>query len=308
MSEPLGLTKQEQMSMDSRNTDNQQQVGLVEEQADPRAYALAEKLAQEQRENGQLATAVQMGTLTPVEDSNCVNGKHVAGIHHIGERTTAEAKRKKDQHHFQWLLDELDRQIEAIQERINQLTQDLADAQRRREAAQATYEQLSEEAELIQELSALHLGERWTAENRKRFEAVTGKSTEGITPADLNLMFEKRAYKIGAELGRAYEEFSQAQTDEDNIQAEIKSWTRQLTEAEQRREEVLGLSADQDGRAMKIWDTSRSIAAETQGHEFQTIEEEKELKQRETKALQTAEFEVNDDALAQLNQSLKLSF
>lgn len=42
--------------MDSRNTDNQQQVGLVVEQDDPRAYALAETLAQEQRENGQLCT------------------------------------------------------------------------------------------------------------------------------------------------------------------------------------------------------------------------------------------------------------
>jgi chromosome segregation ATPase len=294
--------------MDSRNTDNQQQVGLVKDQDDPRAYALAEKSAQEQRENGQLVTAVQMGTLTPIEDTSCVNGKNVAGIQHVITRATEDAKRKKDQHHFQWLLDELDRQIEAIQERINQLTQDLADAQRRREAAQANHERLSEEAELIQELSALHLGERWTAENRKRFEAVTGKSTKGITLAELNLILEERAYKNGSELGQAYEEFSQAQTDEGNIQAEIKSWTRQLTEAKQRREEVLGLSADQDGRAMKIWDTSRSIAAETQGHDFHSRSEKQHLDQLESKALRTAEFEVNDDVLTQLNQSLKLSF
>ena len=294
--------------MDSRNTDNQQQVGLVEEQADPRAYALAEKLTQEQRENGQLATAVQMGTLTPVEGTSCVNGKHVAGIQHIGERTTEEAKRKKDQHHFQWLLDELDRQIEAIQERIDQLTQDLADAQRRREVAQAKLDKLSEESLFIHDLIEANFNEGWTDENRKRFEKLTGTSTERFSITKLNSMLQTQTLINGRALDVAHAELKSAIDDEISVQGELAHWKSQLAQTRQYKKEAETLSPDQNERAREILRSIRAIASETQGHECQSIEDKQKISDERASLLKTAELTVDEDVLQKLNQPLKLSF
>lgn len=294
--------------MDSRNTDNQQQVGLVEEQDDPRAYALAEKAAQEQRENGQLATAVQMGTLTPVEDTSCVNGKHVAGIQHVAAHTTEDAKRKKDQHHFQWLLDELDRQIEAIQERINQLTQDLADAQRRCEEAQAKFDKLSEESLLIHDLTDTNFNERWTPENRKRFEKLTGTSTEGFSMAELNLMLQDRTLTNGRALGVAHAELLSAVDDETSIRRELEVWKSQLDQAKQHKRDIEFLPPGHDERAREIVQHVQVLASETQGHKFQSIEDEQDISDQRASLLKTAELTVDEDALQKLNQPLKLSF
>lgn len=293
--------------MDSRNTDNQQQVGLVEEQADPRAYALAEKSAQEHRENGQLATAVQMGTLTPVEGTSCVNGKHVAGIQHVAACATEEAKRKKDPHYFQWLLDELDRQIEAIRLRLDQLTKDLADAQRRREEAQAKFDKLSEESLLIHDLTDTNFNERWTPENRKRFEKLTGTSTEGFSMAELNLMLQDRTLTNGRALGVAHAELSSAVDDETGIQDKIKKLTERLDDVKAFRKAAKELSPDQPERASEIMAAATSIAIETQGHDFQTQDEKSRLQTQRSTELQTAEYNVTSDSLEQLSKPLKLS-
>jgi hypothetical protein len=271
---------------------------LVAEQADPRAYALAEKSAQERLENGLLVTAVQMGTLAPVEDTNCVNGKNVAGLQHMGARTTEGAKRKKDQHHFQWLLDELDRQIEAIQKRINQLTQDLADAQRRREEAQAKFDKLSEESLLIHDLTDANFNERWTPENRKRFERLTGTSTEGFSMAGLNLMLQDRTLINRRALGVAHAELSSAVDDERSIQDELNELTERLDNMKAFRKTAKELPPDQPERATEIMAVTAAIAIETQGHDFQTQDEKSRLQTQRSTELQTAEYNVNANSLA----------
>lgn len=291
------------MNKDADSTGNKT-VASQFPRSDSKAYVFDAKRLDERREDQNTLDTVKMETREP--NGSSLDGKNIPNAHNLAQSQSEQRRRKEQERLFLRIARaDLNEWIKALEQRIADLTRQLAEAEARHKEASDRYDRLYEQSEALDDLQEAVEKDGWTLTNRKAFEELTGTAPSSLTPAELDLLLTASHNTTLLEMDKAYDDVQTAASDIATINAELSLRKQQLSQAMTLDKE---LSNDDHSPAPHVVADVEAITAEIQSLQQTNSENQMSLGGLRESVFKTTQFETTIEAEQKSGGAPKFSF